>query len=251
MRRYDAIICDVDGCLGPESTAPLDAAALAALAAHNAFAEAKQDRPVLTLCSGRPQPFIEALCRLLSNTTLPVIAEMGVWLFDPRGNKYLLDPAILPEHIAAVRAAERWVERELGPKGVVIQPCKTASLSLWHADTAWLMTLKPRLVEVFAREGWPLRVSSTVAWINCDLAHVNKDTGISRLIEITGLKKERLAGIGDTLGDMAIRRSVAFFGCPANAAPELAQHADYVSPRREVHGVLDIVDRLAGPYGSA
>lgn len=247
-RRFDAIICDVDGCLGPESTAPLDAPALAVLAEHNRRAIREGDRPVLTLCSGRPQPFVEALGRLLSNSVLPSIAEMGVWLFDPRGNRYLLDPAILPEHLAAVREAERWVLRELGAEGVVIQPCKTASMSLWHPDTAWLLTLKPRLVEVFAREGWPLRVSSTVAWINCDLAHVNKDTGIARLLDITGLRKERLAGVGDTLGDLAIRRSVAYFACPSNADPELARHADYVSPRPEVEGVIDIVSKLAAMY---
>jgi hypothetical protein len=243
-RRFDAVICDVDGCLGPESTAPLDAPALAVLAEHNRRAIEAGDRPVITLCSGRPQPFVEALCRLLGNSALPAIAEMGVWVFDPRGNQYLLDPSITPDHLAAVRDAERFVLRDLAPRGVVIQPCKTASMSLWHADTAYLMTLKPMLAQTFAREGWPLRVSSTVAWINCDLAHVNKDTGIVRLLALTGLTRDRLAGVGDTLGDLAIRRSVAYFACPSNADPALAAHADYVSPRPEVEGVIDIVARL-------
>ena len=34
------------------------------------------------------------------------------------------------------------------------------------------------LPEKFAKEGWPLRVSRTVAWVNCDLEFVNKKTGI-------------------------------------------------------------------------
>jgi len=243
-RCFDAIICDIDGCLGPESAAPLDADALATIARHNVLAESRGDRPVLTLCSGRPQPFVECLCRLLSNTSVPCIAEMGVWVFDPRSQGFHLDPAISTEHLCAVREATAWVERDLCPAGVVIQPGKTASISLWHPRKQTLWEFKPRLVETFAREGWPLRVSSTVAWINCDLAHVNKDTGIARVLGMTGLRRERLAGIGDTLGDLAIRKSVAWFGCPSNAVPELREQADYVSTLAEVGGVVDILGRL-------
>lgn len=245
MPRFDAIICDIDGCLGPESSAPLDAASLTRIAEHNRRAELLGDVPVLTLCSGRPQPFVECLCRLLNNTTVPCVAEMGVWVFDPRTQGFHLDPAILPEHLAAVREAERWVRVDLLPRGVVVQPGKTASISLWHPDTAALFTLKPMLVERFARESWPLRVSNTVAWINCDLAHVSKETGLRRAMTMVGLRRERLAGIGDTLGDLAIRDNVAWFGCPSNAAPELKARADYVSPRPEVEGVLDILAGLS------
>ena len=244
-RRFDAVICDIDGCLGPESHAPLDAAALARIAAHNQLAVERSDRPVMTLCSGRPQPYAEAICRLIGNSTIPCVAEMGVWLYDPRDNTYHFDPAIKPEHTAAVRAATSWVERELLPRGVVIQPGKTASISLWHPDTPFLMSLQPALVAAFAKEGWPRRVSNTVAWVNCDLSHVNKDSGIARLMRLTGLKHERLAGIGDTLGDLAIRRSVAWFGCPANAVAELKAQADYVANGEEVEGVLEILRILS------
>ncbi|MDX2131510.1 MAG: HAD hydrolase family protein [Planctomycetota bacterium] len=243
-RAFDAIVCDIDGCLAPESSAPLDAPALARLAEHNVRAQREADRPVLSLCSGRPGAFVECLCRLLSNTSVPCVAEMGVWLFDPRVGRFEMDPGITPAHVGAVREATAWVERELVPRGVMIQPGKSASLSLWHADREWLFAQKARLAEVFAREGWPLRVSSTVAWVNCDLAHVNKDTGIARAVAGAGLTKARLAGIGDTLGDLAIRESVGWFACPANAAPELKARADYVSPHAEIEGVLDILTHL-------
>jgi hydroxymethylpyrimidine pyrophosphatase-like HAD family hydrolase len=242
--RFDAVICDIDGCLAPESVAPLDPRALGLIAHHNRLAIAQRDRPVLTLCSGRPQPFVECLCRLLSNTAVPCIAEMGVWVFDPRDQGFHLDPAITPDHLAAVRDATRWIELELLPRGVVIQPGKTASISLWHPHTPTLFALKPLLARTFADRAWPLRVSSTVAWINCDLEHVNKDTGIARVLAMTGLSPARLAGIGDTLGDLAIRRSVAWFACPSNAVPELKAQADFVSHLPEVEGVLDILERL-------
>jgi hydroxymethylpyrimidine pyrophosphatase-like HAD family hydrolase len=246
MRKYDAVISDIDGCLGPESTAPMEPAKLARLDQWNRAAISAGDRPILTVCSGRPQPYAEAICRTIGNAALPCVCEMGVWLYDPRDNAYIIDPAIRPEHIDAVHAAMRWVDRDLAPRGVVYQPGKAASMSLWHPDTEFLMNLIPSIKDKIAAERWPLRVSRTVAWVNCDLQFVTKRTGIERLIKRCGLNKERLAGIGDTLGDIAIRESVGFFACPANADPELKKVADYVSSEAEVDGVLDILSRLQG-----
>lgn len=243
-RRFDAVICDIDGCLGPESSAPLDAAALGKIAEHNRRAIVDGDRPVVTVCSGRPQPFAEAICRFISNDSVPCVAENGVWLYDPRDNLYMRDPAITPDHLQAVRDATAWVESDLIPKGVVMQPGKSASISLWHADTELLRSMMPGLRSEFERHSWPFRVSMTVAWINCDLAHVSKASGIARLIERTGLKKERLAGIGDTVSDRAIAENVGFFACPSNAEAGLRATASFVSEHREVDGVLDILSRL-------
>jgi hydroxymethylpyrimidine pyrophosphatase-like HAD family hydrolase len=84
-----------------------------------------------------------------------------------------------------------------------------------------------------------------VAWVNCDLAHVSKGTGIARFREVTGLAQGRLAGIGDTMSDLAIREQVAYFAVPANAQDELKACADYVSPHHGIEGVLDILEHPA------
>jgi hydroxymethylpyrimidine pyrophosphatase-like HAD family hydrolase len=244
LRRFDAVITDIDGCLGPESTAPMETAKLARLEEWNRAAISKGDRPIVTVCSGRPQPYAEAMCRIIGNSALPCVCEMGVWLYDPRDNSYVMDPQIRPDHLDAVNAAMRWVDRELAKDGVVYQPGKTASLSLWHPDTDYLMSLLPMIHEKVKGERWPLRVSRTVAWINCDLEFVSKKTGISRLLTRCGFMKERLVGIGDTLGDIAIRESVGFFACPANADPQLKKVADFVSEQAEVDGVLDVLARI-------
>lgn len=240
--RFDAIISDIDGCLGPESHAPLNADALAKLAAHNHRAVTSGDQPIITLCSGRPLPYAEAIARLLGNSLLPVVCEMGVWLYDPRSNEFLRDPAIKPEHLAWVRDATTFIETDLAPRGIVIQPGKSASLSLYHPDTPTLMAIKPTLESRFAREGWGFRISNTVKWINCDLTFISKATGIKRLCEMCGLSKTRLAGIGDTMGDMAIREQVAWFACPQNAEPNLKPSADFVAQGHDVDGVLEIVE---------
>lgn len=239
--RFDAVICDIDGCLGPESHHPLDASSLARLADHNRRAIAFHDLPVIALASGRPFPFVECLCRLMANTSVPCIAENGVWLYDPAQGDFVIDPGITPSDLESVASLTRWIARELGASGVVMQPGKSASISIYHSDTEYLMSLMPRIAEVCREHNWPIRVSRTVRWINLDLAHVSKATGIDRLIARSGLRQERLAGVGDSLSDLAIAERVAFFACPSNADEKLKPHAHYVSAREEIDGVLDIV----------
>ena len=244
-KRFDAVICDIDGCLGPESTASFDIEKLLQIRKWNDRAIATGELPVLTVCSGRPLPFAEALCRVIGNTQLPAICENGVWLFDPKHHAYERDPAIDALHVHAVHETQAWIERDLMPRGFLFQPGKSASISLWHQDTERLRELCPRLVEKFAAEGWPFRVSMTVAWINCDLAFVSKSSGLRRFVEKTGLDPARLLGIGDSASDLAMKDYCSVFGAPANAAPDVLRLADFVSGGHEIDGVLDILQRLA------
>jgi hydroxymethylpyrimidine pyrophosphatase-like HAD family hydrolase len=243
-RRFDAVICDIDGCLSPEASEPMNAAALAKIAEYNRLAQEVADRPVVTLCSGRPQPFVEAMARLIGNHSLPCVAENGVWLYHPGSNRYDMDPRITRADLRMVQAAREWVEEELGPRGVVMQPGKHASISLWHADAEFLRSLEAQVREKFRQRGWGLRVSMTWFYINCDLEHVSKGTAIDRLVEQTGLGRGRLAGIGDTGSDLAIAERVGFFACPANAVEEVKARANMVVGKAEVEGVLEILEGL-------
>ncbi|MBX3356832.1 MAG: HAD hydrolase family protein [Phycisphaeraceae bacterium] len=243
-RRFDIVVSDIDGCLSPEGPLAFDAPRLAKIAAFNREAQARRDRPVVTVCSGRPLPFAEAMCRLIGNTSVPCVAENGVWVYHPGTNEYLMDPRITREHLQAVRAAAEWLREEFGPRGVTQQPGKSASISLYHPKTGVLHEIRDGIKAEFDRRGWPLRVSMTWLYINCDLEHVSKATGLDRLIDMVGATKDRLAGIGDTTSDLAIRRHVAWFGCPANAVEDLKPHADLVAAHDEVEGVLEILETI-------
>ncbi|MEL6328442.1 MAG: HAD family hydrolase [Planctomycetota bacterium] len=243
-RRFDAVICDLDGCLAPERHDPFDAERLLEVRRHNDLAQERGDRPVVTLCTGRPIGFVEAVCRKIGNTTLPAMAENGVWLWHPDTNAFDRDPEITPGVLDQIAAAKRWVAHAF--PGVSIQPGKDCSFSLLPRSPDEIPEMEGRLREEFEANEWLLRVSSTHLWINCDLTFVDKGTAIDRFCAHTGLAKERLAGIGDTAHDERIASRVGFFACPANARDEIKRHADYVSELEEVRGVLDILDRLSG-----
>ncbi len=243
-RRFDAVICDIDGCLAPESSAPFNTAALATIAEHNRLAQDQRDRPIVTVCSGRPEPFAEAMCRLVNNHTLPAIAENGVWMYHPDRNIYDRDPSITPDHLRAIHAAATWIDRDLGPKGVVMQPGKTCSISLYHDNTDYLKSLEPLVRDRFRRETWPLRVSMTWLYINCDLTHISKGSALERWSALTKIPRDRLAGIGDTRSDLPIVERVGHFACPANAIDELKPLARFVASAEEAAGVLEILEHL-------
>jgi hydroxymethylpyrimidine pyrophosphatase-like HAD family hydrolase len=242
--RFDLVIADIDGCLGPEGPAAMDVASLAKVAEHNHLAMERRDRPIVTVCSGRPQPFAEAMCKLIGNMVAPCIAENGVWMYHPGKNLYLMDPAITAEHKRVVREASEWLAEEFGPEGVEQQPGKSAAVSLYHSDTGYLRSIAPVVEAEFKRRGWPMRVSMTWLYINCDLEHVTKGTGVDRLLKSVGVPKERVAGIGDTTGDRPIRERVGWFACPANAQEEIKGEADYVAEGNEAVGVVEILSCL-------
>jgi len=243
---YHLVIMDVDGCLIPETPSSFDTESLFEISQYQREAMPRQDRPKMTVCTGRPQPFAESICRLLGNSTVPCVAENGVWLYHPGTNDYMIDPNITEEDRKAVVNAQADLMRRFGPSGFSIQPGKAASVSLYHPHREQLFDAVPKVRRIVEEEGWPFRISTTVCYINCDLLHVSKATGIERLLQKYPVPKSRLAGIGDTAGDKYIADHCSFFACPANADDEIRKRAHYVSPYPEAKGVLDILERLRG-----
>ena len=241
---YDLIISDIDGCLSPEDSSPLSIEKLNLVAEHNRLAFSQHDRPKLTLCTGRPIPFAEGLCRLLQNPSVPCVAENGVWLYDPSCNGYLMDPSITEKQLEMVHEAELFSLKTYRKDGVTLQPGKSASVTLYHPDPKVLQRLAPELQQQFDQHGFEFRVSLTLFYINCDLPQITKASGIDRLLEVTGIDPSRTAGIGDTSSDLAIAERVKTFGCPANAIESVKQAPHFISEHEQIDGVLDFMQFL-------
>ncbi len=245
LRRFDLVICDIDGCLVSEHQKPFDMESLGAIARFNARAMEVGDRPLITLCSGRPQPFAEAMCRLIGNLEVPCVCEMGVFVYHPGTNACEMDARISAGDLGAVEELAAWAREEFGRKGVTRQVGKAASVTLYHPDTAYLREeVFPAVQRAAAARGWPLRVSMTWLYINCDLAHVSKGTGLDRLLGQLGLRKERIAGVGDTASDLCIAQRAGFFACPANAHASIKEHAHMIAKGSEAKGVVEILEAL-------
>lgn len=240
------IISDIDGCLSPEESVAWDLEGFAALARK--IRDSSQGAGTLapmTLCTGRPQPYVEVMMKLF-DTRAPAICENGAVLYSLHDNYARYAPGVTEEKLLGLRRLRAFIETELlpGHPEIVLQFGKEAQISVFCTQPEALAPLHRRIEEFVAGQGGPaLDISMSHYYLNISLAGVNKGRAIHWLLDELKIGREQAAGIGDTVGDLALRDAVGFFACPANAQPEIMEVADYISPYPLMQGVLDILER--------
>ena len=240
------IITDLDGCINPEESIPWDLDRFWKFA--HLSREASEGRGVLppfTLCTGRPQPYVEVLMKVL-DIRAPAICENGAVLYTLHDNWARYGPGVTPEKIRGLRALRAFLDTEVLPAnpGVIMQYGKEAQLSVFSEHPEIFASIQP-LIEQFVRQrgGPELVILPSPFYLNISLAGVDKGSTLRALFTELGATRDEVAGIGDTEGDRPLRDAVGFFACPANAKSTLKEAADYVSPYPDIEGMLDILER--------
>ncbi len=234
------IISDVDGCLSPEESEAWDLTAFADLAHELRRADPPRR---MTLCTGRPQPYVEVLMKLLDISD-PAICENGAVFYTLHDNHAWYNPDVNEERILKLRGLRAFIETDILPRfpGVTIQFGKEAQMSVYSEKPAVFETILKDIEDYVARNDGPrLDINTSHFYLNISLAGVDKGHAITHLLKMLNLKKEEVAGIGDTDGDLPIREQVGFFACPSNSRDSLKRVADYVSPYPDIKGMVDIL----------
>ena len=89
------IVADVDGVLSSGEAASFDFAVLQRLAAVNDRARHEPQQPAVTLCTGRPAPYVEVLMQAIHGF-YPAIYEHGAGLYMPEPYGFKAHPALTP-----------------------------------------------------------------------------------------------------------------------------------------------------------
>jgi len=240
------IITDIDGCISPEESVPWDLDAFAQLVRYSREAYAGLNgRPRITLCTGRPQPYVEVLMKLL-DIQAPAICESGAVLYTLHDNRAAYGPGVTPEKLAGLRAVRAFIEKDIIPHypGVLFQFGKEAHMSVFSEQPAVFTEIQARVEDFIQQNGCPpLHISPSHYYLNMGLEGVDKGSTLTALLQQLGISPNEAAGIGDTEGDLPLRDAVGFFACPANARQPVKDAADYVSPYETIQGVLDILAR--------
>ena len=240
------IISDIDGCLSPDESVPWDLERFWDLARLVRAASAGQNTLApMTLCTGRPQPYVEVLMKIL-DLRAPAICENGAVIYTLHDNHARFGPGVNEEKILGLRQVRGYIETELLEEfpDALLQFGKEAQISVFSERPGDFPEMKRR-VERFneARKGPDLVINWSPCYLNISLAGVDKGSTLAALLDELGVSREEVAGIGDSEGDLPLRDAVGFFACPANAQPSVKAAADYISPYENLEGVLDMLTR--------
>jgi len=235
------VLADVDGCLTAGEGRPIDLDVLAEVARINDRARTDATVPAVSLCTGRPAPYVEVLVQEIA-AWRPSIFENGCGLLTMEPYGFRAHPAIDSAVLAGFRAGVAMLDAELVATGrATWQPGKSYSETLYPTDGdvhgLWSTTRDLLDDRFYVDEG--------VECINLMPAGIDKGAGVDWLADETGLALDELAGVGDADADLVFLERTGFAAAPANATPAVRAAVDYVSAEPVGRGLLDIIDRIA------
>jgi hydroxymethylpyrimidine pyrophosphatase-like HAD family hydrolase len=244
MQMIRLVVVDVDGVLSHGEAAPLDFAVLQRLAEVNDRAHQDPTSPALTLCTGRPAPYVEVLMQAIHGC-YPAIYENGAGLYIPKPYGFKWHPTITPATQARI------VQLQVALHDVLVvadlayfQPGKAASLSLFPCPGVSLDELSRKAGQVADDLGGQFVIERAMTCINVLVRGVDKAEGVRWLSGETGIPLGEMAGVGDSQSDMKFMQLLRWSGAPANAHASVKQLAHYTSPYDDGPGLVDILARL-------
>jgi HAD superfamily hydrolase (TIGR01484 family) len=244
--RVRLVLVDIDGCLTPGEGRAWNWRALEAIAKANQLSRDDSGIPAVTLCTGRQEPYVEVLMQAI-NAWFPAIYENGCGLYFPREYRFVEHPAITDEVREALLDTKQRLRRQVIEPGLgYFQPGNELSLTIYPLPGTALLSLYDIISQELRAAEQRLAIQISVSCVDVTPAGIDKGTGVEWLSRETGIPLTSMGGIGDSASDLAFLRLVGHSGAPANAAPQVSDAVEMVSPRSDGDGVVDIIDRWSG-----
>jgi hydroxymethylpyrimidine pyrophosphatase-like HAD family hydrolase len=238
------IVADVDGVLSPGEAAPFDFAVLQGLAEVNDRARHAPQHPAITLCTGRPAPYVEVLMQAIHGF-YPAIYEHGAGLYMPAPYGFKAHPALTPVVQAQLMELHALLYDALVATNLAyFQPGKSASFSLFARAGVTLPEVARTAERLTHQWGDAFLVEVGATCVNVMVRGLDKAEGVRWLARETGIPMHAMAGVGDATGDILFMQLVGWSAAPANAQAAVKQMAHYTSPYEDGQGFMDILTRI-------
>ncbi len=237
------IVTDVDGCLTEERAAAYDLELLAKIRALNhAATDANSPIPRLTLCTGRPQPYTEALLKLL-DLNLPAICENGGMLYQLQGNHYFRIAAMDADWEQRLAHLRQRIRREILPlTSVDLQPGKETHLTVIAPDHARIGLATQLIQQRLAAELTDFTLSLTENCLNIVPQIFDKGRALLKLAAQLKIPLNQIAAVGDSEVDLTFMKLSGYAFCPQNASPVVQAASSYVAKTAYTAGLIEIIE---------
>ncbi len=237
------IFCDIDGCLSIGKSHAFDLSRLAEI--RLSISRLAKMGIGFTLCTGRPQPYAEAMAQVLG-TELPLVSEGGALVYKPAADSY--HPQADADSVRSITDLQAEIHAsDLLGDGLYFEVgnahciCLTGPAIAERGHAVVRATLE-KIKERYA--SYPVSWSHSASSVDITPRGINKGSGVRAICEELGVDVANTACIGDSNGDIGMFKVAAFGYCPSNASDELKSFAKYVSDHSVIAGTLDILNEI-------
>lgn len=234
------VVLDIDGVVTEGESSALDLEFLSTLASHNQHARAENSLAPITLCTGRPAPYLELMLQAI-DCRLPGVFENGAGLYFPDTYRFTAHPLL--QNDGVMRQVRDRLERGPIEEGhAYFQPGKIYTLTVFATDPGQTDQLDAWAREALGDLTEQVQLVYSTSCLNILPRSIDKGKGIENLAHHTGYPPEGMLGVGDSDVDLPFLQKIGMSAAPSNAVEAVKQIVNYVSAARTSAGVSDILE---------
>ncbi|MFN1835190.1 HAD hydrolase family protein [Balneola sp. MJW-20] len=236
-------ITDIDGCIAHPFKSP-DWEAISRIKELNRRSMEEEHIPALTICTGRPLPYAEAVAQWIG-IEIPFLFESGGGMYDVRRNILSWNPKLSPEAEAAIAEMKKWLNETIlvNYEGTIAEFTKHTDAGLINPDPGKIIQMKEEIQDHVYRNYDLFEVHDTDVSVNVILKTTNKGEGIRYLCDHLETDLSEVAYIGDSSGDIPGLEIVAHSFAPSNAQKKTRDTAMH-QVGEATSGVLEAYEML-------
>lgn len=209
-------VTDLDGCITHPFKTP-EWKNVEEIRTLNIESRASDIIPPLTICTGRPYPYAEAVAQWL-DIQLPFVFE-SAGLYHWNGNRVETALNSIPDDLGPIFAMKTWI------RNIVLPEFPTANIEFSKMMDAGIVAPEKSVIEKIIplvqkkiETDFPLlEMHTTDISVNILMPGNNKLQGMKLLAESQNISLNEIAYIGDTGGDVPALKEIKMPFSPSNA----------------------------------
>ena len=242
-QRIEYFLVDLDGCVTEPFSSP-DWTLISQLRALSDRSHCEVHVPQLSICTGRPAPYTEAVGQWL-NIQVPVLFESGAGMLDLNNQQVSWNPLLQADALEISAEIKAYIQR-LKQQFPELQPESSKQI-----DAGFVCADKGRMKQLavifsqFIKKHFPMfELHATDISISAIWPCANKGSGLDWFCKVMNVNPTNVAFIGDTSGDIPALKRAGISFAPQNANLQNKQVADYVTPGASTAGVIQAWQQL-------
>lgn len=229
-------VTDLDGCISHPFKTP-EWNAINRLRELNLMSRSDDKIPPLSICTGRPFPYAEAVAQWL-DVRIPFVFE-SAGLLHLEGQR--IETAVNHHNgdLKPIYEMQKWLQEEILPNypNTVVEFTKMMDAGVVSPDTKTIIKIHKVILDKIETDQLDLEVHTTDVSVNVLMPGNNKLRGLKMLGESLGVGLDEMAYIGDSGGDVVALKNVKRPFSPSNARQEAKDHSE-VLEEETTHAVL-------------